>query len=66
MVWSVLGGLHLGRLMVNRYVEKRSRCSGVRFFLRRSVPMQRGARFLIFDVHLGGPTWTELERPKHI
>ena len=30
---------------------------GARSVLRRSVLMQRGARFWVFDVLLGGPTW---------
>ena len=25
----------------------------------KSVPMQRGARFSIFDVPMGGPTWPQ-------
>ena len=37
---------------------------GVRFFFGGSVPMQRGARFLIFDVHLGGARWAESGHPK--
>ena len=37
---------------------------GVRFFFGGSVPMQRGTRFLIFDVHLGGARWAEPGRPK--
>ena len=51
--------------MVSRRLEKRSRSGGVRFFFGGSVPMQRGARFLIFDVHLGGARWAESGRPKH-
>ena len=30
---------------------------GARFAFSGSVPMQRGARFGVFDVPLGGPTW---------
>ena len=30
---------------------------GARFAFSGSALMQRGARFGIFDVHLGGPTW---------
>ena len=30
---------------------------GARFAFSGSVPMQRGARFRVLDVPLGGPTW---------
>ena len=30
---------------------------GVHFAFSGSVPMQRGVRFGVFDVPLGGPTW---------
>ena len=50
--------------MVNRYLEKRSHAAWRAFFFGGSVPMQRGARFLIFDVHLGGARWAESGRPK--
>ena len=32
---------------------------GARFAFSGSVLMQRGARFWIFDVPLGGPTWPQ-------
>ena len=32
---------------------------GTLSFLRRSILMQRGARFLILDIPLGGPTWPQ-------
>ena len=32
---------------------------GARFVFCRSVLMQRGARFSFFDVPMGGPTWVQ-------
>ena len=32
---------------------------GARFVLCRSAPMQRGARFLILGLPFDGPTWTQ-------
>ena len=37
---------------------------GARFLLRRSAPMQRGARFEIFDVPFGAPCWAQQGRQK--
>ena len=37
---------------------------GAHFAFSGSVPMQRGDRFRIFDVPLGGPTWPQRGRPK--
>ena len=57
MVWDVLGGPFWG--------DQSGPCGqkhvpvqrGARFAFSGSVPMLRGARFWIFDVLLGGPTW---------
>ena len=36
---------------------------GARFAFSGSVPMQRGARFGVFDVPLDGPTWPSEDVP---
>ena len=56
MVWAILGGLIGGaHKKTNRVPMQRD----VRSFWRRSILMQLGARFWIFDVPLGGPTWLQ-------
>ena len=59
MVWAIFGGPDWGPQLDHKKTKSVPMQRGVRSVLRRSVLMQRGARFWIFDVPLGGPTWPQ-------
>ena len=64
MVWAVLGRPFLGDPSGPSKLRKRSHAAWRSFFFRRSAPMQRGARFVIFDVPFGAPCWAQRGRQK--
>ena len=59
MVWRILGGLLGGTQLDPKNTKSVPMQRGARFVFCRSVLMQRGARFLILGLPSDGPTWTQ-------
>ena len=55
IAWGALGGTQLDHENTKNVAMQR----GARSVLRRSVPIQRGARFWIVGLPFDGPTWTQ-------
>ena len=59
MVWRILGGPSWRHQLDPKNTKSVPMQRGARFVFCRSVPMQRGARFSILGLPFGGPTWTQ-------
>ena len=59
MLWAICGNPSWATIRDRECSKSVPMQRGARFVFCRSVPMQRGARFSILGLPLGGPTWPQ-------